>query len=66
MFAQFGVPFSLQTDKGPQFVSGEFEAFLRMHGVEHRTTTLYGQPLTENLNAKIVPYLNVYRLHIWR
>ena len=39
-FARFGVPFSLRTDNGLQFVSGKFEAFLRMHGVEHRTTTL--------------------------
>ena len=39
MFARFGVPFSLRTDNGPQFVSEEFETFLRSHGVEHRRTT---------------------------
>ena len=26
----------------------------------------YGRKLMEKLNLKIVPYLNVYRLHIWR
>ena len=56
MFARLGVPFYLRTDNGPQFVSGEFEAFLRVHGVEHRTTT------------QLWPAANgeVYRLHIWR
>lgn len=38
MFARSGVPFSLGTDNGPQFVSEEFKAFLHMHGVQHRTT----------------------------
>ena len=49
MFARFGGPFSLRTDKGPQFVSEEFEAFLRMHGVEYRTTT----PLWPQANAEV-------------
>ena len=39
MFARFGVPFSLRTDNGPQFVSEEFESFLQAHGVEHRRTS---------------------------
>ena len=30
MFARFGVPFYLLTDNGPHFVTGEFEAFLRV------------------------------------
>ena len=28
MFARFGIPYSLRTDNGPQFVSDEFEKFL--------------------------------------
>ena len=44
MFARFCVPFSLRTDNGPQFVSEEFEMFLRMHGIEpYRTTLLFPQ-----------------------
>jgi len=36
MFSMFGVPFSLRTDNGPQFVTEEFESFLQEHGVAHR------------------------------
>ena len=39
MFSRFGVPFSLRTDNGPQFVSEESESVLQAHGVEHRRTT---------------------------
>ena len=39
MFARFGLPFSLRTDNGPQFVSEEFETFLHTNGIEHRRTT---------------------------
>ena len=44
MFARFGLPFSLRTDNGPQFVSVEFETFLRTNDIEHsRTTPLWPQ-----------------------
>ena len=49
MFARFGVPFSLRTDNGPQFVSEESESVLQAHGVEHRRTT----PLWPQANAKV-------------
>ena len=39
MFVRFGIPHSLRTDNGPQFVSDEFEKFLTTNGIEHRTTT---------------------------
>jgi len=44
MFVRFGVPFSLRTDNGPQFVSEEFKSFLQAHGVAHcRKTPLWPQ-----------------------
>ena len=50
MFARFGVPFSLRTDNGPQFVSEEFyESFLQAHGGEHRRTT----PLWPQANGEV-------------
>ena len=49
MFARFGVPFSLRTDNGPQFVSEEFESFLQAHGVAHRRT----MPLWPQANSEV-------------
>ena len=49
MFARFGVPFSLRTDNGPQFVSEEFELFLQAHGVGHQRTT----PLWPQANCEV-------------
>lgn len=49
MFARFGFPFSLRTDNGPQFVSEEFEAYLRTNGIEHRKTT----PLWPQANGEV-------------
>ena len=44
MSPRFGVPFSLRTDNGPQFVSEEFESFLLACEVEHpRTTPMWPQ-----------------------
>lgn len=39
IFARFGVPYSMRIDNSPQFLSEEFETFLRMRGVGHRKTT---------------------------
>ena len=49
MFVRFGVPFSLRTDNGPQFVSEEFESFLQAHGVVHRRIT----PLWLQANGEV-------------
>lgn len=40
MFARFGIPYSLRTDNGAQFVSDVFKRFLSTNGVEHRNTPL--------------------------
>ena len=49
MFARFGVPYSLRTDNGPQFVSEEFRSFLQTNGIEHRRTT----PLWPQANGEV-------------
>ena len=38
-FCRWGIPLSLRTDNGPQFVSGEFQDFLREYGVYWMSTT---------------------------
>ena len=49
IFARFGVPHTLKTDNGPQFVSEDFKAFLAENGVEHRTTP----PLWPQANGEV-------------
>ena len=38
-FARHGIPFSLVTDNGPQYVSYEFESFLTSYNVTHITSS---------------------------
>ena len=35
IFARFGIPFSLRTDNGTQFVSDDFRSLLDVYGIEH-------------------------------
>ena len=49
IFSRFGVPHTLKTDNGPQFVLEEFNAFLAENGVEHRTTS----PLWPQANVEV-------------
>lgn len=49
MFVRYGVPYSLRTDNGPQFISEEFEAFLKEYNIEHRTTP----PLWPQANGEV-------------
>ena len=49
MFAIHGLPLSIKTDNGPQFVSEEFEAYLKDKNIEHRTST----PLWPQANGEV-------------
>ncbi|XP_055633240.1 uncharacterized protein K02A2.6-like [Toxorhynchites rutilus septentrionalis] len=40
-FCRFGMPDSLKTDNGPQFISAEMQRFCTQFGIEHRKTTPY-------------------------
>lgn len=48
-FTTHGLPKSVRTDNGPQFVSAEFENFLKTNGIEHRHTT----PLWPQANGEV-------------
>ena len=52
IFTRFGVPHTLKTDNGPQFISEEFRVFLAENGIEHRTSP----PLWPQANGKLESY----------
>ena len=41
MFARYGLPEQLVSDNGPQFVSSEFERFMKENGIKHIRTSPY-------------------------
>ena len=52
-FAQFGLPETVVTDNGSCFVGAEFEAFLKMNGIQHITTAPY-HPASNGLAERAV------------
>ena len=53
LFARHGVPQQLVSDNGPQFVSAEFEHFLKMNGIKHSTSAPY-HPASNGLAERFV------------
>ena len=49
IFCTHGLPQSLKTDNGTQFVSDEFERFLKKNDIDHRTST----PLWPQANGEV-------------
>ena len=49
MFVTHGLPCSLKTDSGPQFISDHFKGYLKKNGIEHKQTT----PLWPQANGEI-------------
>ena len=47
--ARYGIPKQLVSDNGPQFVSNEFEKFMKSWGIEHTTTS----PHHSKANGKV-------------
>jgi hypothetical protein len=53
LFAMFGLPETVVSDNGPQFVSAEFEQFLASNGVKHVTSAPY-HPATNGAAERTV------------
>ena len=53
IFATFGVPEILVSDNGPNFVSQEFETFLKRNGIIHKTSAPY-HPASNGLAERAV------------
>ena len=56
VFADHGLPEHIVTDNGTNFVSAEFETFLKRNGVKH-TTTAPGHPATNGLAERYVGFI---------
>ncbi|XP_029115138.1 uncharacterized protein K02A2.6-like [Scleropages formosus] len=56
LFARTGVPEQLVSDNGPQFVSEEFQIFLKNNGIRHVTSAPY-HPATNGLVERFVQSL---------
>ena len=53
IFSRFGLPHQLVSDNGTQFVSSEFEHFLKTNGIRHITSAPY-HPATNGLAERFV------------
>lgn len=61
-FCRFGMPESIKTDNGPQFISSEFHDFCKQFGIDHVKTTPYwpqGNGEVERLNRSIGKRLKI-------
>ncbi len=56
LFARTGVPEQLGSDNGPQFISEEFQIFLRNNGIKHVNSAPY-HPATNGLAERFVQSL---------
>lgn len=61
-FSRFGVPETLRSDNGPQFISESFKSFCREFGIDHQKTTPYWPQANgevERMNSTILKRLRI-------
>ena len=57
-FARYGLPNQLVSDNGPQFISSEFNEYMKGNGVKHMRTAAYHQ----SSNGQAERYTNCQKL----
>ena len=62
LFAQFGLPATVVTDDGPQFISEEFEQILKNNGIKHISSAPY-HPATNGLAERAV---QIFKAGMWK
>ena len=65
VFVNFGLPEHIISDNGPQFVSEEFENFLRKNNIRH-TTTPKGHPGSNGMAERYVGYFKSQMAALFR
>ncbi|XP_062699942.1 uncharacterized protein K02A2.6-like, partial [Aedes albopictus] len=61
-FSRFGVPETLRSDNGPQFISEQFKNFCKEYGIVHQKTTPYWPQANgevERMNSTILKRLRI-------
>jgi hypothetical protein len=73
IFSHHGLPKTLVSDNGPQFIAGEFKAFLQLNGVKHVTSSpchprtnglaeLFVRSFKTAMNKHSISFLMTYRI----
>ena len=57
LFTRYGLPEQLMSDNGPQFVSEEFETFMKRNGVKH----IKGSPYYHSSNGQVGRFVRTFK-----
>ena len=61
LFARWGMPTTITTDNGPQFISAEFTTFLSERGIRHIRTAFYNPHRAKHPAFTILDWVRVRR-----
>ena len=62
IFSLFGLPLTLRTDNGPQFISNKFEEYFKEHGIKHYISIPKSNGDVERQNCSLMKAIRVAQL----